>query len=281
VKGWEIDKKQKQPESAKIAIQWYRAKFQKSLKEIEKSFSLYRISEALMTIYKLIWDDYSSWFLEMVKPGYQQPIDSKTYAEIIGFLEDNLKILHPFMPFITEHIWQHITDRSTDEALIISHEPKKQPFDENLIEEFKSVAELISNIRSIRKEKNISFKNELELVVLGTNDSVKDFESVIRKLCNVSSISYVEEKISGALSFRVKSTEYFIPMATAIDVKAEKAKIEEELKYTEGFLISIQKKLSNERFVNNAPEQVVANERKKEADAIEKIKTLKLSLTNL
>ena len=281
VKGWKIDREIAQPEAARIAVDWYRAKFQKTLEEIHKSYDQYRISEALMSIYKLLWDDYSSWFLEMVKPGYQQPIDGKTYDQIIGFLEDNLKVLHPFMPFITEEIWQHIADRSTDEALIIADEPIKEAYNEKLIGEFRTVAELISSIRNIRKEKNIAFKNSLDLAVLGKDASVADFESVIKKLCNISTISYVEDKLAGALSFRVKSTAYFIPMGSTIDMEAEKNKLEEELKYTEGFLKSVQKKLTNERFVNNAPQQVIANERKKEQDALEKIATLKSSLANL
>ena len=281
VKGWKIDRDISQPDAARIAVEWYRAKFQKTLEDIHKSYEQYRISEALMSIYKLLWDDYSSWFLEMVKPGYQQPIDGKTYDQIIGFLEDNLKVLHPFMPFITEEIWQHIADRSIDEALIIADEPQKQAYNANLIGEFRTVVELISSIRNIRKEKNIAFKKELELSVLGKDASVADFESVIKKLCNISSINYVQEKLTGALSFRVKSTEYFIPMGSTIDMEAEKIKLEEELKYTEGFLATVQKKLTNERFVNNAPQQVIANERKKEQDALEKIATLKSSLASL
>jgi valyl-tRNA synthetase len=281
IKGWEVSETIEQPQSAKIAIDWYQAKFQQTLADLEKSFDQYRISEALMSIYKLIWDDFSSWFLEMVKPAYQQPIDAKTLKSVISFLEDNLKVLHPFMPFLTEEIWQHISERTPEEALIIAEYPKQVEVNSDLINTFKVASEVISGIRNIRKEKNIAFKDQIEFSVLNNDKLTNDFDAVIKKLGNTSTINYVTEKVDGALSFRVKSNEYFIPMGDAIDVEAEKAKLEEELKYTEGFLKSVQKKLSNERFVNNAPEQVIKIERQKEADAMAKIETLKASLSNL
>jgi valyl-tRNA synthetase len=281
IKGWEVSETIEQPKSSKIAIEWYQAKFQQTLVDLEKSFDQYRISEALMSIYKLIWDDFSSWFLEMVKPAYQQPIDAKTIKAVISFLEDNLKVLHPFMPFLTEEIWQHISERTPEEALIIAEYPKLDLVNESLINEFKIASEVISGIRNIRKEKNIAFKNEIDFSVLNNDNVNKDFDAIIEKLGNTTAINYVGEKVDGALSFRVKSNEYFIPMGDAIDVEAEKAKLEEELKYNEGFLKSVQKKLSNERFVNNAPEQVIKNERQKEADALAKIETIKASLNSL
>jgi len=281
IKGWEVSETIEQPESAKIAIDWYQAKFQQTLLELEKSFDQYRVSEALMSIYKLIWDDFSSWFLEMVKPAYQQPIDAVTLKAVISFLEDNLKVLHPYMPFISEEIWQHISDRTPEEALIIAEYPKMTEVNESLIHNFKVASEVISGIRSIRKEKNIAFKNKIDFSVLNNDKVNSDFDAVIEKLGNLSAINYVSEKVDGALSFRVKSNEYFIPMGDAIDVEAEKAKLEEELKYNEGFLKSVQKKLSNERFVNNAPEQVIKMERQKEADALAKIETIKASLASL
>ncbi len=281
IKGWEVSEDIEQSASAKIAVEWYEAKFQKVLSEIESSFEQYRISEALMSIYKLVWDDFSSWFLEMVKPGYQQPMDATTYKAVINFLEGNLKLLHPFMPFLTEEIWQHISERSAEEALIIADYPKGKEVKESLIEDFKIASEVIAGIRTIRKDKNISFKEQIEFSVLNEGNVSEQFDAVIQKLGNISEINYVKEKVEGALSFRVKSNEYFIPMGDAIDVEAEKAKLQEELKYTEGFLMSVQKKLSNERFVNNAPEQVIANERKKEADALAKIKTLEASLESI
>ncbi len=281
VKGWEVSSKIEQPKATKIAIEWYESKFNQALQEIDKSFEQYRISEALMTIYKLIWDDFSSWFLEMVKPAYQQPIDIKTYESVISFFENNVKILHPYMPFITEDIWQYISKRTPEEALIIAEYPKTGEIDTILLKEFETATEVISGIRNIRGKKNIAFKNKIDFSVLNNGKSSSNFDLIIEKLGNLTSINYVDSKVDGALSFRVKSNEYFIPFGEEIDVEAEKEKLEEELKYTQGFLNSVQKKLSNERFVNNAPEQVITSERKKEADALAKIETLKASLETL
>lgn len=281
VKGWEISETQEQPETAKIAIEWYKSRFQKTLNEIEDHYSKYRISDALMATYKLVWDDYCSWFLEMVKPAYGEPIDAQTYNTVIGILEDNLKILHPFMPFVTEEIWQTIFERKPEEALIVAQWPESVGYDEDLIKNFAHAAEVIAGIRKIRKEKNISYKNEIELKVMNNENSSSDFDSVVTKLGNLSAIDYVNETVEGSLSFRVKSNEYFIPVTGAVDVEAEKQKLQEELEYTQGFLKSVEKKLSNERFVNNAPEKVVAIEKSKKADAEAKIEALKASLKNL
>ena len=281
IKGWEVSETIEQPKSAKVAVEWYQAKFQQALGELEKSFEQYRISEALMITYKLIWDDFSSWFLEMVKPEYQQPIDAKTYSSVVGFLEDNLKILHPFMPFLTEEIWQDLTERTPEEALIIAEYPKLTSVNEDLINDFKFASEVISGIRTIRKDRNIAFKYTVDLLVINNENTSNYFDAVIEKLGNLASLTYVSDKVEGALSYRVKSNEYFIPMEADINVEAEKVKLLEELKYTEGFLQSVQKKLGNERFVTSAPEQVLANERNKEADALAKIETLKASLASL
>ncbi|MHB1196693.1 MAG: valine--tRNA ligase [Lutibacter sp.] len=281
IKGWEISETIDQPKAAKVAIEWYQAKFQQALGELEKSFEQYRISEALMITYKLIWDDFSSWFLEMVKPEYQQPIDAKTYSSVVNFLEDNLKILHPFMPFLSEEIWQDITDRTPEEALIIAEYPKFTAVNEDLINDFKFASEVISGIRTVRKDRNIAFKNTIELLVINNENTTNYFDSVIEKMGNISSLTYVSDKVEGALSYRVKSNEYFIPMEAAINMEAEKVKLLEELKYTEGFLQSVQNKLGNERFVSSAPEQVITNERNKEADALAKIEMIKASLASL
>ena len=281
VQGWEINKEIKQPKSSEMAIKWYQAKFQEAYKSIEKSFEQYRLSEALMTIYKLLWDDFSSWYLEMVKPAFGKPIDAKTLQATNQFFEDNMKILHPFMPFITEEVWQTMGDRSVEEALIISSYPKQKSFDSTIISNFEVVKDIISGIRTIRKDKNISFKNTIELAILNSDEFTTDYNEVVAKMGNISKIDYVSEKVDKALSFRVKSNEYFIPMGGAIDVEAEKAKLEEELKYNQGFLKSVQGKLSNKRFVDNAPEQVVAIERKKEAEALAKIEALKVSIAGL
>ncbi|MFK7811755.1 MAG: class I tRNA ligase family protein, partial [Maribacter sp.] len=280
VKGWEIADLP-QPEASKMGIAWYQSKFSQTLGEIEDHFSKYRISDALMCIYKLVWDDYSSSLLEIIKPAYQQPIDKTTFDQVIQVFEKNLKLLHPFMPFLTEELWQHIVERTPEEALIIAEWPKAGTTDSELIKGFEFADEVISGIRTIRKEKNIPMKETLEVSVLNEGNISKNWDAVIQKLTNVSEISYVNATVDGALSFRVKSNEYFIPISGAIDVEAEIAKIQEELKYTKGFLISVQKKLSNERFVNNAPEQVIAIERKKQSDAEAKIETLEKSLASL
>ena len=280
VKGWEVSDLP-QPEASKLGIAWYTAKFDQTLTEIEDHFSKYRISDALMSIYKLVWDDYSSWLLEIIKPDYQKPIDRRTFDAIIQLFEQNLKLLHPFMPFLTEEVWQHIDQRSPEEALVIAKWPKSKEVDANMIKEFEFVAEVVSGVRNIRKEKNIPMKEALELLVLNEEKFSKKWDVVIGRLTNISEINYVDSSVESALSFRVKSNEYFIPMSGAIDVAAEIKKIEEELSYTKGFLKSVQKKLSNERFINNAPEHVLAMERKKQADASAKIETLEKSLGNL
>ena len=281
IKGWEVDETLAQPETAKIGLEWYEAKFQRTLAEVEDHFSKYRLSDALMTIYKLIMDDFSSWLLEIVKPAYQQPIDKKTFDAIIEVLENNLKVLHPFMPFLTEEIWQYIADRTPEEALIIAKYPEQKEFNAKVIADFEFASNVVSGIRTIRKDKNIAFKDDVELFVIDNDKNSKAFDTVIQKLTNTSVINYVSEKVEGA-SFRVKSNEYFIPISIDdIDVEAEIIKLNAELKRAEGFLFGINKKLSNERFVNNAPEKVLELERKKEADTIAKIETIKSSLASL
>ena len=280
IQGWEVADID-QPDYAVTAVDWYQAKFQKTLVEIEDHFSKYRLSDALMTTYKLIWDDFCSWLLEMVKPAYESPIDKKTYNAIVAILESNLKILHPFMPFLTEEIWQILENRTPDQALIIASWPEIKTYDHTILEGFEFAAEVVSGIRTIRKEKNIAFKNPIDLLVLNNESQIKGFDAVISKLGNITSLTYTTVSVDNSLSFRVKSNEYFIPANDAIDVEAEISKLEEELKYTEGFLKSVRKKLSNERFVSGAPEQVVASEKKKESDAVAKIETLRASLMNL
>jgi len=281
ISGWEVSESIEQPESSKIALEWYDNKFQAAYAEIENHFSKYRLSDALMTTYKLVWDDFCSWLLEMIKPGYQQSIDKATFNAVIEMFENNLKVLHPFMPFLTEELWHQISDRSETQALIVSVYPESKTVDQTILNDFEIAAEVVSGIRTIRKEKNISFKDTIEFSVLNNESISMRFDSVIKKLGNISELSYVTEKVDGTLSFRVKSNEYFIPMAGAIDVAAEVKKLTEELSYTQGFLKSVQKKLSNERFVNNAPEAVITSERKKEADALAKIETINVSLASL
>ena len=270
-----------QPEVAKIAIECFEAKFQKVLSETEDDFNKYRISDALMKIYKLVWDDFCSWLLEMIKPAFGSPIDTKTYNEVIRLFEDCMKLLHPFMPFVTEEIWQQISSRTPQEALIIANYPKEKPFDEGILDEFEFIKEVISGIRTIRKEKNIPFKEEISLSVIDNEHLTTKWNSIIEKLGNVSAISYVEKATEGAISFRVKANEYFIPILDKINIEEEIKKLETELHYAEGFLKSVRAKLSNEKFVNSAPAQVVENERKKEADTLAKIETLTQSLNKL
>jgi valyl-tRNA synthetase len=270
-----------QPQSSKIALEWFQSKFQKVLLEIEDHFSKYRISDAIMAIYKLIYDDFASWLLEIVKPAYKQPIDKKTYSAVMSAFEDILKILHPFMPFITEEVWQTIKERSPEEALIISKWPESKPINETLISEFDFASEVITGIRNIRKQKNIAFKDAIGFSVVNNENLASTFDAVIAKLGNLDSFNYVNAPVEGALTYRVKSNEYFIPMEGSIDIEGEIKKLTEELSYAEGFLKSVQKKLANERFVNNAPEQVVASEKKKEADALAKIETIQSSLESL
>jgi valyl-tRNA synthetase len=280
VKGWEVADIP-QPEYSQKALEWYNSKLQSTLAEIEDHYSKYRISDALMATYKLVWDDFCSWLLEMAKPAFGQPIDRKTYNGVIEALENNLRLLHPFMPFLTEEIWQSISERSPEEALIVNNWPEMKSFNSKMISDFELVAEVVSGIRTIRKEKNIPFKDLISLSVSNGENFTKDFDAVIIKLGNINSLTYVEDKVNGALSFRVKSNEYFIPVAGAVNLEEEIKKLTEELKYTEGFLKSVQGKLSNERFVNNAPEAVIASERKKEEDALAKIKTLQDSIKGL
>ncbi|MCL8006762.1 valine--tRNA ligase [Gelidibacter japonicus] len=280
VKGWEIVEIE-QPEASKIAVEWYQSKFQQALADIEDHYGKYRLSDALMGIYKLIWDDFCSWLLEMIKPEYQQPIDAKTFKSVIDIFESNLKLLHPFMPFLTEEIWHFIAERSPEDALIVAEYPKIESFDAQLIADFELVKEVVSGIRTIRKDKNISFKDSIELSVINNEKLSERYNSVIEKMGNISKMESVEAAVDGALSFRVHSNEYFIPISGSINVEEEIKKLNDELKYTEGFLKSVQNKLSNERFVNNAPAQVLQNERNKEADALAKIETIKSSLANL
>lgn len=278
---WKVSKEAEQPESSRLAIAWYKQRFQKALEEIESNYSKYRISDALMATYKLIWDDYCSWFLEMVKPAYGSPVDEKTYKEVVGILEDNLKLLHPFTPFVSEEIWQQIEPRGVEDALIVASWPQQATYDEKLIADFDLASEVIAGVRSIRKQKNIAFKDSIELQAINNEKTSTGFDPVIAKLGNISSLDYVTEQVQGALSFRVKSNEYFIPVGDVVDIEAERAKLEEELKYTKGFLSAVENKLSNERFVNNAPAKVVEIEQNKKKDAQAKIEAIQDSLRAL
>ena len=280
VKGWEVADIP-QPDAARLGIQWYEAKLAHTLALIEDHFTKYRISDALMASYKLIWDDFCSWLLEIAKPAYQQPIDRLSYDTIIGIFEANLKLLHPFMPFLSEEVWQRIRNRGKEEALIVSDWPELEQRDQHLIKEFDFATSVVSEVRKLRKQKNIANKESLELYVKDKEKLDSQWNVLICKLANLSGIETTENAVEGAATFRVKSNEYFIPLTESADPEAEKQKIKEELEYTKGFLKSVEIKLANERFVDNAPEKVVALERKKAADARAKIETLEKSLANL
>ena len=279
INGWSVEDIQ-QPEYSKLSIQWYENKFQSVLVEIEDHFNKYRLSDALMCVYKLIWDDFCSWLLELIKPGYQQPIDKLTFDSIINIFENNLRILHPFMPFISEEIWQNITKRSVDNALIVSDWPKVENVDISIIKDFDFTSQVISSIRTIRKEKSISFKNSIELHVLNNENMNTNLDSLIIKLCNISKLVYTKNEVENSISFRVKSNNYYVPVNNNINIDEEIIKLKTELSYTEGFLNSVRKKLSNTRFVENAPEKVIQIEKDKEQDALSKIKAIKDSLTS-
>ena len=278
VKGWEVADIE-QPEYAQIATKWFESQLNSVLAEVDDLFSKFRISEALMAVYRLFWDEFSSWYLEMIKPAYQQPIDRTTYELTLKYFESLLCMLHPFMPFITEELWQHITERKPGESIMLSLMPKAGAVDDKMIAAIAEAKEIISGIRTIRLQKNIPNKNALQLQVVGKFSN--SCRSIIMKLANVDAIAEVSEKDATAASFLVGTTEYAVPLGNNINVEEELAKLRADLKYYEGFLVSVEKKLGNERFVNNAPEAVVNAERKKKADAESKIATLKESIAAL
>ncbi len=280
VKGWEIDATIAQPEHAKIGIDCFDAQINDTLGKINDAFEKYRLSDALMIVYKLIWDDFCSWYLEAIKPAYQMPIDKITYDKTILFFDKLMKILHPFMPFITEEVWHILNDISEDESIMTDEMPTVENTNIELIQQFDIAKEIIINIRAIRQEKNIPMKDVLELkIVKHESNFSSTFNSLICKLANLSNIEIISSSVTNASGFRVDKLECFVPLDGRIDVEAEIQKIKEEITYLEGFLKSVMQKLSNERFVNNAPKQVVEVEFKKRDDAASKIEILKQQLT--
>jgi valyl-tRNA synthetase len=273
---WEVSDDAEQPGNASEAIQWFESKINQAIRDLEKQFQTYRVSEALMTIYRLYWDDFASWYLEAIKPVYLQPIDNATYKKTIEFLDKLLKLLHPFMPFITEEIWQLITNAEPGDSICTAQQPLKESFNAELISKFEETKETVAAIRNIRKEKNISNKELIKLKIKPADSGkVTTNQHILKKLGNISDIEIVNEKIGNAVSFRIQADEFYIPVGGLIDTEEELAKLKSELNYQEGFLASVEKKLGNERFVNNAPEKVVNQEKKKKADAIEKIELLR------
>ena len=280
IKGWEIDSEKEQPEFARIALEWFDNQFNAVLATIEDHYTKYRISDVLMSIYKLLWDDLCSWLLESLKP-VDQKIDKRSHEQVIGHLENCLTILHPFMPFVTEEIWHQLKNRNTDEALIIGEYPTVKEHDEQKLAEFDQAREIIKGIRNIRKEKNIGFKKELKLFYMEGEEHPVPLDELIRKMAYIEKPKAVSSKPDQVVSFRVGSIEYAVEAEGLIDVEAEKEKIEEELKYYQGFLKGVEKKLANENFVSNAPEKVVNLEKKKKQDTLDKINTLEESLADL
>ena len=282
IKGWEVSAEVAVPEASALAMQWFEAKQSAVAAEVADLFSKYRLSEALMAVYKLFWDEFSSWYLEMIKPAYGQPISKEVYDRTIGFFDNLLHLLHPFMPFITEELWQHIVERQEGESLMVSPMAAPVAYEESLLQQFEVVKEVISNIRAIRLQKNIAQKETLELQVVGANP-IEAFNAVLVKMCNLSAISVVEAKADASVSFMVGTFEYAIPLDAygTLFIEQEIARMEAELKHKEGFLQGVLKKLSNEKFVAHAPANVIELERKKQADAESIIKSLKESIAAL
>lgn len=282
VKQWTVDENIEQPVHSRETIVWFEARLQQVLAEIEDHFSKYRLSDALMAVYKLFWDDFAAWYLEIIKPGYQQPIDKTTLHATLAFFEKLLKVLHPFMPFITEELYQLIRERKNGDSIMVAAMPKSASFDASVVADFEMVKELVSGIRTIRKEQNIAFKEELPLyrkeVDARAPHSLLD---VVKKLGNLSEIKTVDGKVPGAASFMIKSSEYYIPHGKKVDHAEEILKLQGELEYARGFLDSVMKKLSNERFVSSAPQKVIETEQKKKADAESKIRVLEERIAGL
>ncbi len=283
VKGWPVDEHLPQPAVSAISVAWFEAVFHSSLRNINNLFDDYRLSEALMATYKLVWDDFCSWFLEMIRPAYQCPIDPKTLSAAIGFFDNLLRILHPFMPFITEEAWHMLDQRPEGASVMLSEQPLPGPADTRLIEQFAFAEEVIMAIRNVRKEKNIPQRDQITLCIRKNNNEPPDttFDEVVSKLCNITEIIYADQKPEGSVPFVVRTTEFYIPVTLAIDPEEELARLKGEMEYTRGFLEKVNQKLSNQRFVQNAPASVVESERKKQEDAEARLKVLEAQITGL
>lgn len=283
IKGWEVDDTIDQPQYAHVSVEWFSSVMNESLETINDHFSKFRISDALMAIYKLIWDDFCSWYLEMIKPAYQKPIDKITYDITIGFFEKLLKVLHPFMPFISEEVWHLLEDRKQNESIMISNMPKVESYHGKVIDTFEYAKQVIIALRNFRKEKNIPIKESMNLIIKKNNNEKQDvtYDNLVIKLCNLKSLTYSDSKIEGAFTFIVNTTEFYVPLEESIDKESEILKLQQELAYIKGFLDSVMKKLSNERFVNNAPPNVLQMERKKQMDTEAKISVIEKQINNL
>jgi len=282
VKSWKVDDGIPQPESSAVAVNWMNEILKKSLGEIDSNFKRFRISEALMNSYKLFWDEFSGWYLEIIKPEYMKPVDRLTYNATISVFDNLLRIIHPFMPFITEEIWQLIDERKDGESLMVSPMPKVRKYDKEIVSRFENVKETVTAIRAVRKERQILNRDAVGLSIrIDRNSYDSSFLPVIIKMCNLSDVSFISEKPDNVASFMVKTTEFHIPRGSRIDVENERVKINAELNYCRGFLDAVMKKLNNERFVQNAPPAVLDLEIKKKADTESKIKSLEEALKGL
>ncbi len=279
VKGWEVSDEAQQPESAKLGVEWFSAKLNNTIAEVDDLMGKFRISEALMAIYRLFWDEFSSWYLEVVKPAYGQPVDKATFDSTLGFFDTLLRLLHPFMPFITEELWQHLAERKEGESIMYALIPKAESNDAPILAQFETLKEVIAGIRTIRKQKQIAQKEPLVLHIKGAHDNSLD--AILAKMANLSAIEQVEEKTAASSAFIVGAVEYSVPLESKINVEEELAKLNKELEYYTKFLAGVEKKLSNEKFVNNAPEAIVAVERKKQSDATEKLEAIRASIAAL
>jgi valyl-tRNA synthetase len=281
VKSWEekIDASLEQPESSAIAVKWMNNRFEQVLADMEDGYDKFRISEVLMQTYKLIWDDFCAWYLEMAKPSYGKGIDSKTYNDTLDIFQNLLKVLHPFMPFLTEEMWQHMESWQTESEMIcIAYWPTAKSFDTNIQKEFEEFEQLVTEVRNVRKKQNLPNKEALVVSFMKTENRNASFDAAFTHLCNISELNEVSEKMNPSFNFMVNGVEYFIPYTASVDVEAEQEKMKEELAYLEGFLKSVEAKLTNERFVNNAPAAVLDGERKKQSDALSKIAAIKEQL---
>jgi len=282
VKGWEIDESKEQPEHAVLAIQWMESRTNAALKDLESQYREFRLSEALMTSYRLVWEEFCSWYLELVKPVYGEPVDRKTVDATYAHFERIVKILHPFMPFLTEEVWSWLGERRTpEEALIVSQWPEAEVVKDVLLKDFDVLKEIVGGVRNIRKDNGIANREKLELKIQKAEGYPKGLDSAISHLTNLESIEEVSEKVEGAFGFMVGRHRFYIPFGDGFDIVAEKSKIQKDLDYQKGFLKSVRGKLSNENFVSGAPDSVVANERKKEADAVAKIEIMQEKLLDL
>jgi valyl-tRNA synthetase len=281
VKSWKTDDKISQPESSAIAVRWMNEVLKKSTAEIDANFRKFRISEALMSTYRLFWDEFSGWYLEIIKPGFKKPVDKVTYEATITIFDALLHLIHPFMPFITEEIWQLLSERKDGESIMISRMPSARKFNRELIARFSFAKDIVSAIRTIRTENHLLNRDPVKLLVRAGSESFNTELPVVRKLCNVSDVEFVSGKQEGAVSFMVGTTEFFIPLSGKMDIESERTRLKSDLEYYRGFLSSVMKKLDNEKFVQNAPANVLELERKKKADAEMKIRMLEDSLNAL